>query len=165
MLRWYARIISKHWCCWACERKSPVWWESNCVHCPLFESSGNIDEVDRKETCVLTISYPEWNLFDNTMKESRRLDTIEMLRVHTNVRTLSEWFRINYLSKVSDNTIRKTSSEWSRLSYLCKVFDNTIRITSSELLRINNLPKVFDNTICMRHHLNFRERQHARYTI
>ena len=43
---------------------------------------------------------PEWNLFDYTMKESRRLDIIETLRIHTSIEALSEWFKTDYLSNV-----------------------------------------------------------------
>ena len=46
---------------------------------------------------------PECNLFDYTMKDSRRFETIEMLNIHTNIHVSSEWFRINYLSKVFHN--------------------------------------------------------------
>ena len=35
---------------WACERKSPVWWESNCVLELCSKPAGHIDEVDQKET-------------------------------------------------------------------------------------------------------------------
>ena len=52
---------------------------------------------------------PDWNLFDYTMKESRRLDTIATLGIHTNMRTLSKWFRTNYLSKVFDDRIPEKS--------------------------------------------------------
>ena len=54
-------------------------------------------------------------MFDYIMNESRRLDTIEMLRIHTSIQKLSKWFRINYLSKVFDNKIKITSFEnWER---------------------------------------------------
>ena len=84
---------------WACERKSPVWWESNCVLGLSSKLLGTLMKWIGKKMCPHYF-IPEWNLFDFTMKESRRLDTIETLRIHTNMRTLSEWFRINYLSKV-----------------------------------------------------------------
>ena len=85
---------------WACERKSPVWWESKLRHCSLFETSWNIDEVDRRQKMCPHYFIPEWNLFDYTMNDSRRFETIEMLNIHTSIHALSELFRINYLSKV-----------------------------------------------------------------
>ena len=72
-------------------------------HCPLFETSWNIDEVDRGQKMCPHYFIPEWNLFEYTMKDSRRFETIEMLNIHTNIHVLSEWFRINYLSKVFNN--------------------------------------------------------------
>ena len=84
---------------WACERESPVWWEYNCVLVLCSKLLGTLVEWIEKKMCPHYF-IPEWNLFDYTMKESRRLDTIEMLRIHINIRAISEWFRINYLSKV-----------------------------------------------------------------
>ena len=84
---------------WACERKSLVWWESSCV---LVLCSNLLDTLIRwirKKKCPHYF-IPDWNLFDYKMQESRRLYTIETLRIHLNIRTLSEWFRIEYLSKV-----------------------------------------------------------------
>ena len=37
------------------------------------------------------------------MKESRRVDTIETIRILANIRNLPEWFRIYYVSKVFKN--------------------------------------------------------------
>ena len=90
---------------WACERKSPVWWESNCVLVLCSKLLSTFMRWVSKKICPHYF-IPKWNLFDYTMKESRRLDTIETLRIHTNVRTLSEWFRINYLFKVFENSHR-----------------------------------------------------------
>ena len=84
---------------WACERKSSVWWESNCV---LVLSSKLLNIMIlwiRKKHCPHYF-IPEWNLFDCTMKESRCDDTIETLRILADTRHLSEWFRINYISKI-----------------------------------------------------------------
>ena len=83
---------------WACERKSPVWWESNCVLVLCSKLLGTLMKWIRKKMCPHYF-IPEWNLFDYTMKESRRVETIEMLNIHTNIHVLSEWFRINYLSE------------------------------------------------------------------
>ena len=87
---------------WACERKSPVWWESNCVIVLCSKLLGTLMKWIGKKMCPHYF-IPEWNLFDYTMKESRRFETIEMLNIHTNIHVLSEWFRINYLSKVFNN--------------------------------------------------------------
>ena len=84
---------------WACERKSPVWWESNCVIVLCSKLLGTLMKWIGKKMCPHYF-IPEWNLFDYTMKESRRFETIEMLNIHTNIHVLSKWFRINYLSKV-----------------------------------------------------------------
>ena len=87
---------------WACERKSPVWWESNCV---LELCSKLLDTLMKwiiEKHCPHYF-IPEWNLLDFTMKESRYHDTIETLRILVDIRYLSEWFRINYVSKVFVN--------------------------------------------------------------
>ena len=84
---------------WACERKSPVWWESNCV---LELCSKLLDTLMKwigKKHCPHYF-IPEWNLLDFTMKESRYVNTIETLRILVNIRNLSECFRINYVSRV-----------------------------------------------------------------
>ena len=115
MLRYFAkRIIIREWedddkvvctyhiktlMLWACERKSPVWWESNCVLVLCSKLLNTLEKWIRQKMCRHYF-IPEWNLFDYTMKESRYRDTIEILRIHTNIRTISEWFRMNYLSKV-----------------------------------------------------------------
>ena len=98
---------------WACERKSPAWWESNCVLVLCSKLLDTLMKWIRKKMCPHYFK-PEWNFFDYTMMESRRLDTIETLRIHTNIRTLSEWFRINYLSKVFINKIRSISFDDSK---------------------------------------------------
>ena len=84
---------------WACERKSPVWWESNCVIVLCSKLLGTLIKWIGEKMCPHYF-IPEWNLFDSTMKDSRRFETIEILKIHTNIHALSEWFRINYLSKV-----------------------------------------------------------------
>ena len=61
---------------------------------------------------------PEWNLFHYTMKESRRLDIFETLRIHTNIETLSEWFRTEYLSKVFVNTIHFSRLDYSKFQHV-----------------------------------------------
>ena len=97
---------------WACERKSPVWWELNCVIFICSKLLETLMKWIRKKTCPHYF-IPDWNLFDCTMKESRRLDTINMLRIHANMRTLSEWFGLNYLSEVlSDELIFKSFDNW-----------------------------------------------------
>ena len=87
---------------WACERKSPVWWESNCVIVLCSILLGTMMKWIGEKMCPHYF-IPEWNLFDYTMKESRLFETIELLNIHTNIHALSEWFRINYLSKVFHN--------------------------------------------------------------
>ena len=87
---------------WACERKSPVWWESNCVIALCSKLLGTLMKWIGEKMCPHYF-IPEWNLFDYTMKDSRRFETIEMLNIHTNIHALSEWFRINYLSEVFHN--------------------------------------------------------------
>ena len=87
---------------WACERKSPVWWESNSVIVLCSKLLGTLMKWIGEKMCPHYF-IPEWNLFDFTMKDSRRFETIEMLNIHTNIHALSEWFRINYLSKVFYN--------------------------------------------------------------
>ena len=88
---------------WACERKSPVWWKSNCVIVLCSKLLETFMKWIKKKMCPHYF-IPEWNLFDYTMKESRRLDAIGTLGIYTNIKTLSEWFRIHYLSKVFGNT-------------------------------------------------------------
>ena len=87
---------------WACERKSPVWWESNCVIVLCSNLLGTLMKWIGEKMCPHYF-IPEWNLFDYTMKDSKRFETIEMLNIHTNIYALSEWFRINYLSEVFHN--------------------------------------------------------------
>ena len=87
---------------WACERKSQVWWESNCVIVLCSKLLGTLMKWIGEKMCPHYF-IPEWNLFDYTMKESRSFETITMLNIHTNIHVLSEWFRINYLSKVFYN--------------------------------------------------------------
>ena len=97
---------------WTCERKSPFWWELNCV---LVLCSNLLDTLIRwirKKICPHYF-IPEWNLFDYNMEESRRFDTIEFLRIHTNIRILSEWFRIRYLSRV----FNKDNDEFDNLEH------------------------------------------------
>ena len=84
---------------WACERKSPVWWESNCVIVLCSKLLDTLTKWIRKKY-VPHYFIPEWNLFDFNMKESRRVDTVEIL---ANTRNLPDWFRINYVSKIFNN--------------------------------------------------------------
>ena len=87
---------------WACERKSPVWWESNCV---LELCSKLLDTLLKwimKKHCPHYF-IPEWNMLDFTVTESIYVDTIETLQVLVNIRNLSEWFRHVYVSKVFNN--------------------------------------------------------------
>ena len=79
---------------WACERKSPVWWESNCVIVICSKLLDTLLKWVKKKMCPHYF-IPEWNLFDYKMQESKRLDIINMLRIHANIRTLSEWFGLN----------------------------------------------------------------------
>ena len=89
---------------WACEMKSPVWWEWNCVIVLCSKLLGTLMKWIGEKMCPHYF-IPEWNLFDYTMKGSRRFETIEMLNIHTNIHALSEWFRIDYLSKVFYNNL------------------------------------------------------------
>ena len=84
---------------WACERKSPVWWESNCVLELCSKLLKTLMKWIMKKHCPHYF-MPEWNLLDFTMKESRYVDTIETLQILVNIRNLSEWFRESYVSKV-----------------------------------------------------------------
>ena len=93
---------------WACERKSPVWWESNCVIVLCSKLLETLMKWIGEKMCPHYF-IPKWNLFEYKMKESRRLAICETLRIHIDIRTLSEWFRINYLSKVFYNGIRLNS--------------------------------------------------------
>ena len=108
---------------WACERKSTVWWESNCVLVLCSKLLDTLMKWIRKKMCPHYF-IPEWNLFDYTMKDSRRLDTIEMLNIYTNIRTLSEWCTTSYLSEVfADNSERQhalntiVASDWSNKDF------------------------------------------------
>ena len=87
---------------WACERKSPVWWESNCVLSLCSNLLNTLMKWILKKHCPHYF-IPEWNLLDFTMKESRHVDTIETIRILVNIQNISEWFRINYVSNVFDN--------------------------------------------------------------
>ena len=84
---------------WACERKSPVWWESNCVLELCSKLLKTLMKWIMKKHCPHYF-MPEWNLLDFTMKQSRYVDTIDTLRILVYIRNLSEWFRINYVSNV-----------------------------------------------------------------
>ena len=105
---------------WACEKKSPVWWESNCVIVLCLNRLDKLLKWVRKKMCPHYF-IPEWNLFVYKIKHLRRLGTIETLRIHTDIRTLSEWFRSNYLSKMFVNTRRPTirvrSINYSKLQH------------------------------------------------
>ena len=87
---------------WACERKSPVWWASNCVLEPCSKLLDTLMKWIINKHCPHYF-IPDWNLLDFNMKKSRYRDTIETLRIFVNIRNLSDWFRINYVSKVFDN--------------------------------------------------------------
>ena len=82
---------------WACERKSPVWWESNCVLELCSKLLNTLMKWIMKKHCPHYF-MPEWNLLDFTMTESRYVDTIETLQIIVNIRNLSEWFRKGYVS-------------------------------------------------------------------
>ena len=84
---------------WACERKPPVWWKSNCLIALCSKLLDTLTKWVGKKHCPHYF-IPEWNLFDPTMKESRRVDTIETLRNVAKAHNLPDWFRINYVSKV-----------------------------------------------------------------
>ena len=101
---------------WACERKSPVWWGSNCVLVLCSKLLDIFMKWIRKKICPHYF-IPEWNSLDYNIKESRRLDILETLRIHINIQTLSEWFRINYLSKVFDIEICSISLKHSEYQY------------------------------------------------
>ena len=51
---------------WACERKSPVWWESNCVLFLCSKLLGTLMKWISKKMCPHYF-IPEWNLFHYTM--------------------------------------------------------------------------------------------------
>ena len=72
---------------WACERKSPVWWESNCVIVLCSKLLGTLMKWIGENMCPHYF-IPEWNLFAYTTKESRRFETIEKLNIHTNILAL-----------------------------------------------------------------------------
>ena len=88
---------------WACERKSPDWWESHRVLGLCSKLLNTLMLWIRKKHCSHYF-IPEWNLFDCTMKESKREDTIKTLRILADVRHLTEWFRMHYVSKIFNYT-------------------------------------------------------------
>ena len=107
---------------WACERNPPVWWKSNCVIVLCSELLDTLMKWIGKKQCPHYF-IPEWNLFDYTMKESRRVDTIETLRIVANTHNLPDWFRINYVSKIFvDEKHNVITNELQTLQHELNVF-------------------------------------------
>ena len=99
MIRWYAPIISKHWCCGRVRGNHQFGGKRTAFLDLSAKLLNTLMLWVRKKHCPHYF-IPEWNLFDCTMKESRCDDTIETLRILANVRHLTEWFRFNYVSNV-----------------------------------------------------------------
>ena len=95
---------------WSCERKSPDWWESSCVLDLCSKLLHTLMEWIRRLHCPHYF-IPEWNLFDFAMKETRCVHTVENIQNHANIRHLTEWFRVNYVSKVFSNYLSLLATE------------------------------------------------------
>ena len=116
---------------WACERKSPAWWESNCVLDLCSKLLDTLMKWIKKRSCPHYF-IPEWNLFDCTMKESRCNDTIETLRNIANIRHLTEWFRINYVSKIFNFVFNNTILGRVKINYMTRQLALDINAASNQ---------------------------------
>ena len=84
---------------WACELKSPVWWESTGVVGICWELLKSLLRWIREKICPHYF-IPEWNLFGHQMTRSKFEDTVEVMQFFCNRKHLSEWFKHNYVLKI-----------------------------------------------------------------
>ena len=110
---------------WACERKSPDWWESLCVLdiCSrlLVTLTNWILEVQCPHYFI-----PEWNLLDYKMSIAKYDEAIETLQMFSNLGTLAEWFKVNYVSKMFLEFVATTDIAQLQLELNADRYDDTL---------------------------------------
>ena len=84
---------------WASEEKRSVFWESECA---IYICAVLLENLSVWLTRGICRHYfiPEWNLFEFQTKDDKLNQCIEAVKLHSNPKKLTEWFKCNYLQAV-----------------------------------------------------------------
>ena len=131
---------------WACELKSTVWWQSQCV-IDICSKLLNILKMWLFKRCLPHYFVPEWNLFN--VSDSKIRNLTESLEQYSDRQNLAIWFQCNYVKDlfkmlqvetVDVNSIKRFCNagyEWVQ-THLITESENNLSIISNYFAAMNH---------------------------